>query len=92
MSVEYEDETSTVIVSDSDWKITDEGPIRANNEFDGEEYDARMEQNGWDSPGFDDSAWGQAELFDAPGGRMEAHKLDADYCVARGQDRGERRL
>jgi alpha-L-rhamnosidase len=35
-----------------------------------------MEQDGWDMPGFDDSSWPQAELFDAPGGRMEAQKLE----------------
>ena len=34
--------------SDEQWKITDRGPIRANNEFDGEEYDARREMPGWD--------------------------------------------
>ena len=35
----------------SSWRITSDGPIRANNEYDGEEYDARQEQPGWDEPG-----------------------------------------
>ena len=76
ITIEFEDGTSMIVISNPDWKITDQGPIRANNEFDGEEYDARMEQSGWDSAGFDDATWGQAELFDAPGGRMAAQKLE----------------
>ena len=43
MSVEYEDGSVTELVTDERWKITANGPIRANNEFDGEEYDARRE-------------------------------------------------
>jgi len=43
MEVEYADGRKQQIVSDESWKLTDKGPIRANNEFDGEEYDARME-------------------------------------------------
>ena len=76
MAIEYEGGTTTRVVSDPGWKLTDRGPIRANIEFDGEEYDARMAQDGWDEPGFDDRTWVQAQLFDAPGGRMEARKLE----------------
>ena len=43
MSIEYEDGSVTNLVTDERWKITANGPIRANNEFDGEEYDARRE-------------------------------------------------
>jgi len=35
------------VVSDETWKLSSAGPILANNEYDGEEYDARMEQTGW---------------------------------------------
>ena len=76
MEIEYEDGTRTQVVSDLDWQMTDEGPIRANNEFDGEEYDARMEQNGWDRTEFDDATWAQAQMFEAPGGEMEAQKIE----------------
>ncbi len=34
------------------------GPIRFDDLYNGEEYDARAELPGWDSPGFDDGAWG----------------------------------
>ena len=56
MHIEYEDGTSAEVVSDSGWKLTTDGPIRANNEYDGEEYDARKEMPGWSAPGFDDRA------------------------------------
>ena len=57
MRVEYQDGTAAEVVSDSSWKLTTDGPIRANNEYDGEEYDARMEMPGWSRAGFDDRAY-----------------------------------
>lgn len=62
LNVEYTDGTTAQIVSDEQWKLTDAGPIRANNEYDGEEYDARMEMPGWCQPNFDDSKWQPAQL------------------------------
>src|SRR3546814_5993478 len=53
----YKDGTLGYITSDESWTVTDQGPIRANNEYDGDEYDARMELTGWDEQGFDDRAW-----------------------------------
>jgi alpha-L-rhamnosidase len=68
MHVEYQDGTSAEVVSDSGWKLTTDGPIRANNEYDGEDYDARMEMPGWSAPGFDDAKWQCAQGVTAPGG------------------------
>jgi alpha-L-rhamnosidase len=65
LNVEYTDGTTTQIVSDDHWKITDAGPIRANNEFDGEIYDARMEMPGWSQSQFDDSKWQPVQLVKA---------------------------
>ena len=62
LNIEYTDGTTSQVVSDGNWKLTTTGPIRANNEYDGEEYDARMEMPGWDQPGFDDHAWQPAQL------------------------------
>jgi alpha-L-rhamnosidase len=72
LEIEYANGSKQTIVSDDSWKVTADGPIRANNEFDGEEYDARMELTGWDKVGFDDSRWLQAELVQAPSGKLEA--------------------
>ena len=41
--VEYTDGSRQTIASDISPKLTTEGPIRSNNEYDGEEYDARKE-------------------------------------------------
>ncbi len=62
LNVEYTDGTTSQVVSDENWKLTTNGPIRANNEFDGEEYDARMEMPGWSQTKFDDSKWRQVQL------------------------------
>ena len=68
--VEYTDGTQTVVTSDDSWKVTSKGPIVANNEFDGEEYDARLEMDGWNRNGYDDSAWKKADLMKAPAGKL----------------------
>ena len=41
LEVEYEDGSRQAVVTDGSWKVTSKGPIIANNEYDGEEYDAR---------------------------------------------------
>ena len=76
LEIEYEDGTKQTVVSDSSWKVTADGPIRANSEFDGEEYDARKEMDGWSEAGFDDSGWLAAERTDAPGGRLRAQMME----------------
>ncbi len=70
LEIEYRDGSTDVIVSDNSWKVTSKGPIIANNEFDGEEYDARLELPGWDKTDYDDSAWKQADIMDAPKGKL----------------------
>ena len=72
LEIEYTDGTTETIVSDPSWQATARGPIVANNEFDGEEYDARLELTGWDQPGYDASAWQQPDTMSAPGGRLTA--------------------
>jgi alpha-L-rhamnosidase len=74
--LDYDDGSFEDIVTDADWKITIEGPLRANNEYDGEIYDARREQRGWSEPGFDDSAWRRVQLVDSPGGKLRAQMLE----------------
>jgi alpha-L-rhamnosidase len=72
IEIKYADGSNQTIISDDSWKVTANGPILANNEFDGEEYDARKEFAGWNKAGFDDSEWTPAELVDSPGGQLEA--------------------
>ena len=75
MRVEYQDGTSTEVVSDAAWNLSTHGPIRANNEYDGEDYDARMEMPGWSTPGFDAAKWHPVQGVTAPGGELAAQMI-----------------
>jgi alpha-L-rhamnosidase len=68
LNIEYDDGSSASVVSDGSWRLTTAGPIRANNEYDGEDYDARMEIADWSKPGFNESSWEPARIVSAPPG------------------------
>ena len=72
LEITYSDGETRIILSDQTWKATADGPIRSNNEYDGEIYDARREFDGWLLSSYDDSAWRQAELADPPTGKLTA--------------------
>ena len=55
-----------VIATDGRWRW-DVGPLLYADLLDGESYDARQEQPGWDAPGFDDARWRDVEEVEAPG-------------------------
>jgi alpha-L-rhamnosidase len=76
LEIEYADGTRDRVVSDGDWKVTADGPTLTNNEYDGEEYDARKEMPGWDKPGFKDSRWQNVDLMESPGGRLQAQMVE----------------
>ena len=54
--ISYTDGTEDIIISDSDWKAS-KSAIVSDQIYDGEHYDARLEQPGWCSPGFNDSGF-----------------------------------
>ena len=76
LEIEYTDGTRSTVVSDENWKATADGPTRTNNEYDGEEYDARKEMPGWDRAGFDDASWQKAHLMESPGGKLHAQMVE----------------
>ena len=57
LRIEHADGSVSEVVSDESWRLTTDGPILSNGEFDGEEYDARKELGDWSKPGFNDSRW-----------------------------------
>jgi alpha-L-rhamnosidase len=57
LEVEYGNGNKETIVSDGNWKMYKEGPIRIADNFLGESYDARKEVASWESVSFDDSGW-----------------------------------
>ena len=72
--VEYTDGSRQTVDTNTDWKLTADGPILSNNEFDGEEYDARLEMEGWNTNGFDDGAWKTPDVMEAPAGKLTAQQ------------------
>ena len=76
LKVEYEDGTKSTIISDETWKLTTNGPIRKNSEYDGEFYDARMEMKDWSKPNFDDAAWMNAELVQKPCEKLVSQPIE----------------
>lgn len=72
LDIQFENGKTKNIVSDNTWKITTKGPIIANNEFDGEEYDANLELTGWTKNGYDDSSWKIPQKVTAPAGKLVA--------------------
>lgn len=74
--IEHEDGSVTRLSSDESWKLTDQGPIRLNNEYDGEEYDARREMGGWAEAGFNDDAWRSVQIMKDPGGVRSAQMIE----------------
>lgn len=72
IEIEYEDGTTETIASDLSWKSS-EGPIREADILMGEVYDARLEQTGWDAPGFNDSHWSTPKLYTYPAGALDVH-------------------
>ncbi|MHA1277461.1 MAG: glycoside hydrolase family 78 protein [Candidatus Helarchaeota archaeon] len=62
LSIKFADGTSQYIISDSDWKMFRDGPIRKADHFKGETYNTQKEQVGWDLPNFDDSKWSKVVI------------------------------
>lgn len=73
LELEFADGTRQTVVSDASWKVAD-GPLRFNNIYLGEVYDARKELMGWDRPGFDDSGWRRPALATEPLGPLQAQE------------------
>ncbi|MBQ3845207.1 MAG: family 78 glycoside hydrolase catalytic domain [Bacteroidales bacterium] len=72
LEITYEDGNKSLIVSDESWKITNRGPIRTSNEYDGETYDENFDLGDWTLPNYDDNSW-----FDAKPCRDDVHIVSA---------------
>jgi alpha-L-rhamnosidase len=56
LEIQYADGVTESITTDPDWRAAT-GPLLMNSLYDGESYDARLEQSGWSTPGFDATTW-----------------------------------
>ncbi|MGE5420658.1 MAG: family 78 glycoside hydrolase catalytic domain [Chloroflexota bacterium] len=61
----YDDGTREIISSNTDWK-TSLSPVIFNSIYTAEHHDARLEQPGWNMPGFKDSKWKNSIAVSAP--------------------------
>jgi alpha-L-rhamnosidase len=74
MNIELEGGKHVSLATDRTWK-TAKGPIVGDSIYDGEVYDARVEQPGWDAAGFDDSGWPAAEAKEGTSGAVSAQMM-----------------
>ena len=61
-----------IVVTDDTWKLNVDGPIRTNNEYDGEEYDATKDLGLWKNANYNDKNWLMPEMVQAPLGKCVA--------------------
>ena len=59
LSVTYKDGTKDAVCSDGSWKINSTGYIIDADNFLGEKIDARLQDENWTDPGFNDDGWGK---------------------------------
>jgi len=71
MKVLYKDGSEEIIKSDESWKYS-KSPITYNSIFGGEDYNANLEQKGWNEKGFKDSNWKKIVVQEAPKGVLRA--------------------
>jgi alpha-L-rhamnosidase len=77
LNIRYSDGSQETIVSDDSWK-TAASPLTFSSIYGGEDYDARLEQEGWNKAGFDDILWKKVLFAKEPDGTL---KPENDYPV-----------
>jgi alpha-L-rhamnosidase len=70
IQLDYGNGTTENVVTDEHWK-TSSGPITFSSIYGGEDYDARLFQEGWGKPGFNESAWEPPTVTKGPGGALK---------------------
>jgi hypothetical protein len=68
--LEYRDGSIENVVTDNQWHCAS-GPITFSSAYGGEDYDAQLEPQGWNLPGFNDSAWDKPGELAGPGGTLK---------------------
>jgi len=68
--IKYNDGSAESIISDETWKSCP-SPITFTSIYGGEDYDAMLEQEGWNLSDFDDTGWRPALVVKEPGGTLQ---------------------
>lgn len=69
----YDNGSSDVIATDEQWRAAP-GPLLGSDIYQGEAYDARLEQAGWCEPRFDDREWQPVHAVASPPARIVAQE------------------
>ncbi|PYT93671.1 MAG: alpha-L-rhamnosidase, partial [Acidobacteria bacterium] len=69
--ITYKDGTQQIVTSDDQWKSST-GAVLESDIYNGETYDARLEQAGWNEAGFNDKSWKPATVLEAPKAKLVA--------------------
>ena len=73
LQLNYTDGSSETIVTDQSWK-TAPSPITYTSIYGGEDYNATLEQPGWNTAAFDDTGWKPVLISDGPSGKLIAEQ------------------
>ncbi len=76
LQVDLADGRRQMLTTGPGWKSSVSAILKSEI-YDGETRDARLEQPGWDRPGFDDASWTYAPVGEAPQVRLEAQTAPA---------------
>jgi alpha-L-rhamnosidase len=68
--LEYSDGTTDVVGTDERWRAGP-SPMTFSSVYGGEDWDARLEQKGWDRADFDGSKWSPVDTLAGPGGALK---------------------
>ena len=63
--ITFNDGSQQIVGSDQQWKSAT-GPLLLSDIYDGETYDARVEQASWNDAGFNDKDWQSVTILEAP--------------------------
>ena len=77
LKITYNDDSEENIVTDKSWK-TAPSPITFSSIYGGEDYDAQLEQQGWNTTNFNDTHWKPALAVKPPSGKLYPEQ---DYPV-----------
>jgi alpha-L-rhamnosidase len=70
LAIKYTDGSAESIISDETWKSSP-SPVTFTSIYGGEDYDATIEQEGWNLSDFDDAGWKPALVVKAPDGSLQ---------------------
>ncbi len=74
--LEYADGSTEFVNTDDSWRVAP-GSITFSSIYGGEDFDARLVQDGWDKPDFDDSKWQTAKILSEAGTELRGISVSA---------------